>query len=247
MERRDQQDYRGNLNDKQQKAYDAIRGALRQKQEDQIAAGQLVTDYKPNGVKFQRPAQIDPFYFPHKISPKVAEQLAENTPAAQRLKEDFLDYQKEHGVSQKIAEQKLQSIEDAYDAVKPNLTRFGAVREAEGIGLPDSWMKNDLAGNLSSYFNRVSADRAFHDTFESNPDVLKSAFGQDTLDKNGKPIETDYNNIAGDKDVKAVVDRIRGETYDKDESFVKSLNRVATSLMLGPLTNVHIAASSVAM
>jgi len=250
MENRRKSSYRDILDSKQQALYDAVRDSLRQKQEEQIEAGQPVTDIGKDGKLIHRLPQVDPFYYPNRINPQVAEVLTErpNSRAAKNLEQDFIEYHVRMGNTPEQAQEKFNSIVEAYDTGEPNLTSFGAVRKAEGIGLPDSWMREGLLKNMNSYFNRVSADRAFHDNIETNPEVAKSiginndAYGK-PWDENTPEPEMDLEGIP---EVKQVMDQIRGEPYDKDEAKLKLWSRLATSLFLGPLTNIHIAASSVA-
>lgn len=241
-ENRDKQSYNQGLNNKQKNLYDAIRQSLLEKQQDQIAANQPVTGN--NGVK--RLPQVDPYYFPNRIDPKVADILndpQQNVKSA-ALKQDFLTYQQQQGLTQTQAQSKLDAIIESYKHGEVNLAKFNANREAQGVGLPESWMRRGkLLQNLSSYYNRVASDRAYHDTIETNPDVAKSLGLKN--DPWGNPITSNSEDRSGFEPVKALLDRIHGEPFDHSESQLKAMNRVASSLMLGPLTNAHIMGSSI--
>jgi hypothetical protein len=240
-------DQSGTLTSKQLNLYDAIRQSLLQKQQDQIAANQPVTVYG-RGTPTKRLPQIDPFYFPNRIDPKVAETFTDPKLRAKRdaYERDFLAHQTRHGISPIEAQAKWDSIISSYDETpKDYLTKFGANREMQGVGLPESMMrKGNLLGDLSAYYNRVSSDRAFHDTIESKPDVAAALNIQ--KDPWGNPIPKNPNEISGMKQVSNIMDRIGGEPFDADESKLKLANRIASSLMLGPLTNAHIMGSSIA-
>lgn len=240
-ESRDKEFHRDLLqNAKQTNLYDVARESMKQKQLDQIAAKQPVTG--PDGIK--RLPQVDPYYWPNRISPLAAEKITEGGHAAEVLKKDFIQHQISQGNTKEQAESAWKGLETAYDKGSTDITRFAAVRKSEGVGLPDSMMRPGLLNNLYHYFNRVSSDRAFHDTFESNPDAAKSiGLENDPWDK--PIVSSEHQNISGDKFVKQLVEGIRGEGFDKTERQLKLFNRIATSLMLGPLTNIHIAASSV--
>lgn len=247
-ENRDKQDYSYLLNGRQKNLYDAIRQSLVDKQNDQIAANQPVTAYRPNGQAYKRLPQVDPFYFPNRIDPRIVDTLMDpkQRPAVAQLKQDFIQHQINQGVSPAIAAEKLKSILTAYDKSDPNMTKFNANREQQGVGLPESWMrKGRLLQDLSAYYNRVSADRAFHDNIEKNPDVAKSAFGLEK-DPWGNPYNTQAQDISGAEHVKDLAHRLHGEGFDVGERKLKGFNRIATSLMLGPLTNIHIMGSSIA-
>lgn len=243
MESRDKQDYsKQYLNKKQLALHDAVRESLLQKQKDQIADKQPVTDYKSNGDSYQREAQIDPYYFPNKLSPKIAEILTEHPDRAGKEKQDFINHNVEQGVSPEAAETKWNTILKAYDKGSSNQTRFNADREAQGVGLPDSMMKDDLIGNMSNYFNRVSADRAWYKNIENKPDVA----GKLGIEKDawGKDVEAIGSPLNGNKHIKEILEGIHGEGFDKSERLLKGLMKVATAGMLGPMTNTHIAGSS---
>jgi hypothetical protein len=170
----------------------------------------------------------------------------EGTASEQKaLRDSFLKYQKDQGISDASAKSKLDAILKAYDVGTPNLNRFAANREAEGIGLPDEWrLKNKLMQNQNAYYSRVAADRAWHDTVEKNPDVATSLGIKN--DPWGKPYQSDAQDISGISSIRDIMDNVRGESFHKDEAMLKAMNRLASSFMLGPLTNAHIAAGSLA-
>jgi len=179
--------------------------------------------------------QGNEFYHPNKINPDAIETLTErpNSTAVQNLKQDFLDFQtQQQGKSLADAQATLKSIIDAYDSNRPNLSRFREIRTLDRTQLPNSWMRNGLLKGMSGFFNRAAADLAFESNFTQNAPV-KAA-----IEKGGS--------LSGAEDVEHALSKIYGEPFNKDESWLKTLNRVATSLFLGPLTNMHIAASSIA-
>lgn len=243
QEFRDKKDYTQVLTPKQKTMYDAIKQALNQKQQDQIAANQPVTAYN-GSTPFKRLPQVDPYYWPNQISPQATEVLTKfpNSPTAKNLESDFLAHQQSQGISPQAAAEKWKQITLGYEKGAANLTKFNAVREQEGVGLPDSMMRNEPLKDLYRYFTRVSSDRAWHDVVESQPDNAKVMGLQS--DPWGNPIQSNLIDISGTKDMKDILENLHGETYNEGERKLKSFNRIATSLMLGPLTNVHIMGSS---
>lgn len=243
---RTKQDLSATLSGKQRDLYDAIRSSYNTKQNDQIAANQPVTDYNAAGKPFLRLPQIDPYYHINKVSPKVAEKLQNGTAAEKAaLKNEFMQWQSQNGINPKAAADKYQAILDAYDTGKPNLAKFAANRKAEGIGLPDSWLrKGDLVRTLNNCYSRVATDRAWHDTVETNPDVATSLGLKN--DPWGNAYTSQAQDISHIPEVHDITEKITGEPFRKDEATIKGLNRIASALMLGPLTNVHIAAGSAA-
>lgn len=243
QEFRDKKDYTQVLTPKQKTVYDAIKQALNQKQQDQIAANQPVTAYN-GSTPFKRLPQVDPYYWPNQISPQATEVLTKfpNSPSAKNLENDFLTHQQSQGINPQSAQDKWKQITLGYEKGQANLTKFNAVREQEGVGLPDSMMRNEPLKDLYRYFSRVSSDRAWHDIVESQPDNAKVMGLQN--DPWGNSIQSNLTDISGTKDMKDILENLHGETYNEGERKLKSFNRIATSLMLGPLTNVHIMGSS---
>jgi len=238
--------YRDELTPPQQKVYDVIRQQLRRKQEEQIAVGQPVIRYKGNKQVYDLP-KIDEHYWPQRIAPNVADFISSHpqSEVTRNIHEDFIKHNEDMGISTEEAEKKWEALRTAYDNSEINLTRFNANRKMEGVGLPDSMMREGAMKNLFSYFNRVAADRAYHDVFEKNPELL-NAIGKKT-DAWGKDYGFDPNKDIGSSEPLAdIMDKIHGEAFDKGEKNLKATMRVASAAMLGPLTNVHIMGSSIA-
>ena len=247
---RNGKDMSGYLTDKQEGLYNAIQDSMNQWQQDQKAANEPQSYLTPKGQWAKREVEIDPFYHPNKPSPQAIDILTEmpNSAQARELKNDFIDFQTSRGIPEENAKSTLESILKVYDSGNPNQSRFRDVRNAERTQLPDSWMRNDLLKNMNGFFNRVSADRAFHDNFETNPEVAKSiGITHDPWGKRYPGVDDNFSGeLQGSTPVHNALEKVYGEPFDKDESNLKLANRIATSLFLGPLTNIHIAASSVA-
>ena len=80
---------------------------------------------------------------------------------------------------------------------------------------------------LYRYFDRSAADHSWWKNMESDPTVVKEL--QDDV------VHGAFREIIG---------QIQAEPYSKMNRLAKAWNRLATSLMLGPLTNIHIAGST---
>lgn len=242
-EMREKQDYSNLLNPKQLALHSAIRDAYKDLQQGQVAANQPVTKGRA-----KLPPTVDPFYHGMSISPKVADELVEGTPAARnRLKNDYINYTTSKGLTPEEAEASYKKILNGFESGANNLTRFSGVRQADQVGLPDSWRNppKDLVKDMSRYFGRASADRAFHDTFATNPDV-QNALGFETNPWGVKNQLNPDRLVKGNQYVRDLMDHIYGEGFNKDDAALKTGMRTATAFFLGPLTNFHIAASSMA-
>lgn len=225
----DGKSYRNLLtSDAQRILYDTIRQELVHKQTDQQKAGQKVTDFDAKGKRFQREAKVNPTYAPSILRADVIENILNRTSAGKRYEQQLLDYWKKQGASEQYAQERLKALKQMENAETKNETRFGANRLTEGMGLPPDLRVQDVDKMISRYFGRVSTDRAWHDVIEKNEAVnQKLKTDEDTQHVFGK-----------------IVDRIKGEPFDKDVGTIKALNRVVTSALLGPLTNVHIGMST---
>lgn len=222
------QNYRNLLStDKQRSLYDTMRSALVEKQTDQQKAGQLVTDYDKSGKKFQRPAQVNPNYTPSIMRADVIEQILDRTPKGKDYEQQLLKYWKDQGASDEYAKKRLSQLKSMEDSTQKNETRFGANRMTEGMGLPPELRVNDFSKMASRYFSKVSTDRAWHDTVEKNTDAMEALKDEDVKHYYG-----------------GIVDKIKGEPFDKDTGTIKAWNRIFTSALLGPLTNIHIGMST---
>jgi len=236
------------LTDRQKNLYDTIGDSMHQWQQDQIDANQPVSVMTPSGAYEKQLPTVDEFYHPNRPSPQAIEILTErpNSNAARDLRNDFINLQVRNGKTPELANKMLDSMIKSYDQGDANLNRFREVRAADKTQLPDSWMRNDLLKNLNGFFNRVASDRSFHDNFETNPDVAKSIGIEKDPWGERYAGRGHVGDLQGSTPVQNALEKIYGEPFDKDESNLKLANRIATALFLGPLTNIHIAASSVA-
>ena len=243
-ENKDKTFYNESLPDHLQPAYSGIRDMLRQMQEDRIEANQPVKAVDEAGKPIYRNAGIDPYYYPNQISPKAIEALHEgNTPLAQQLRTDWDNFQQAHGMTPLESKESLNAILGSYSKTTPNLAHFRGVDVEQGHGLPESFMRPGMDRNMDRYVNRFANARAYHDNIESNPTVA-ALTGEKTLPwgvKNPSEEQPLQSQVAKD-----VIHRLRGQDYTPDEGIVRGAERVASSAMLGPLTNIHILGSTTA-
>jgi hypothetical protein len=243
-ERRDRVSHRDELTDpKEQDYYDEVRNQLKNVVEDRNTKKMPVWAINDRGQEYARAGRVDPFYHPQQLSPHVIEALQENrnSPESQTYKQEFIDHQIASGRSAENALKTWKGLEQSFDnSTVGSKDHFRGLDLEQGAGLPDSLMRPGATRNLERYFRRVAQARAFHDTIESNPEVAsKLGFKKDPW---GKDLpESDFHSPR----VNDVLNRIKGEAFDPEESKIKAANRIATGAMLGPLTNIHILASNV--
>lgn len=243
-ENKDKAFHNDELSPKEQEAYGGLRNTIRTMQEDRIDANQPVKAVDAAGQPFYRKAKIDPYYWPNQMSPKAIEALERgDTPQANALREDWAAFQKAHNVPDAESKASLDAIMGSYNKTAPNLSHFRGVDVEQGHGLPDSFMRPGLDRNMDRYINRFSTSRAYHDNIESNPEVA-SLIGEKKTPW-GKPLESNVQPLTSSV-AKDVIHRLKGQDYSPSEGKLRGYERVASSAMLGPLTNIHILGSTTA-
>lgn len=242
-ESNDKQFYKDELSPKEQVAYDKLRTLNRTIQEDRIAAKQPVSEYSKDGTLTKREAKIDPYYWPNRIDPTVADAIRHGKPGSEAYVDSIKQHLLSKGSTPEVADKMIDSMRQSWEPNTPNSAHFRALDIAQGAGLPYDVQRPGLERNMQSYLNSVARARAFHDQIESRADVA--------------PLVGIKNNpwgIAYEGDTKPLVSseardifaRLKGEDYHPDEAKIKPYIGVANSLALGPLTTTHIMASSIA-
>ena len=196
-------------------------------------------------------------------------------------KKELADWWKTHRVQDKthknyISDENIKEAVDAYvarlagnDMAHLGSTKFGALRKAEGIGLPltkgedgrFNWIEPSAANTFTSYFRRWSKDHSFFKNVEQNPDArailgLKNPTTGEhvptyTTGKNPFHVETttlaDGREInkaqTTDKNIKDFIKSYLGY-YDGEELFGRTANRLVVSHWLGLMSGVRDLGSS---
>lgn len=232
--------------------YNTYRAAIKLKQENQIAAGELVKDYRYNDKTkewepYYREAKINPFYYPNIISSDVFEILAHpGTDVYNKLHDDFIAHQKAHyeNLTDKQAEELFREFIEATGGVsKTGSVKFGANRYAEGIGLPDSWIEPDALDASRRYLKRVALDRAFFDNIESKPEVARMA--GINLNQIGEPNPTRFKDgdtiikdLSHNPNVRNVLDIVQGKVTQRNPT-IDAATSLASSMLLGPVSAIR--------
>lgn len=233
--------------DNSKEAYDAIRENIKKQAEDRIANKQPVWDVDKSGKPFAREHQIDPYYYPQVIDPKVIDTIR-NKPTsleAAAYKKSFNDYALSKGQTQAQADERWASLKQSNSKQKPDLAHFRAVDVASGIGLPKDFTRPGIERNLEHYNSRYATAASFHDNIENNPKAAP-LFGIKN-DPWGKPFEgADKVEPLSSKEAVGAFNRITGSDYSPEHSTINAAEKVATSSTLGFLTSWHIFASTTA-
>lgn len=244
-----------------------------------IEAG--VKIYHPKTGELTDPGSY-PEYSPEVINQTKWRELSGND-ATKRdaAKKELADWWKTHRVQDKthknyISDENIKEAVDAYvarlagnDMAHLGSTKFGALRKAEGIGLPltkgedgrFNWIEPSAANTFTSYFRRWSKDHSFFKNVEQNPDArailgLKNPTTGEhvptyTTGKNPFHVETttlaDGREInkaqTTDKNIKDFIKSYLGY-YDGEELFGRTANRLVVSHWLGLMSGVRDLGSS---
>jgi hypothetical protein len=170
----------------------------------------------------------------------------ENDVHRRTLVQDFIDHQIKFDedirnlpspeAKQTAAKEKFNTILSGYSAAtKGSTASFNALRKAEGIGIPWTWMEKDPVKLFSRYGNRVARDLAYYRNIESKPEVA-ALFGLEKV----KGVEP----LVGDE-MKIAQRRLTGEhTYN--ETLFNSIEHFVRGLILGPVTGIKNTVSTFA-
>ena len=241
------------------------------------------------GAKIYHPKTgeiTDPGSYPE-YSPEVLNQTkwrelsGNNAKVRDAAKKELADWWKTHRIQDKTHKNHISDVEikeavDAYvarlaggDMAHLGSTKFGALRKAEGIGLPLTkgedgrfiWIEPSAANTFTSYFRRWSKDHSFFKNMEQNPDVRSILGLKDpktgehvpayAKGKNPFHVETttlpDGREInkaqTSDKNLKDFIKSYLGY-YDGEELFGRTANRLVVSHWLGLMSGARDLGSS---
>lgn len=151
-----------------------------------------------------------------------------SSPEGIKLIKEFIDYQKAsnpkvHTDAEAIAE--LETLKAGFDKASIDIAKqFGPIDKAEGVGIPRSWLEPNFLERMSRYGERVARRFAYHESIESQPEVMDALNKGTSGLRAADPVRVVFNNISG----------IR----PKSERILDSLGGVTRAFMLGPLTGL---------
>ncbi len=164
----------------------------------------------------------------------------ENHVRRQALKKDFIEHQIKFDPEVKGDAAKAEDLFKSFlagfsPAQNGSTSHFNALRKAEGIGIPWSWMEKDPVKLLQRYGSRVSRDLSYYRNIENNKEV-SALFG---LSK-----EEGIEPFTG-REISSANKRLIGE-HTADENLYSAVEHFVRGLILGPLTGVKNTVSTFA-
>jgi hypothetical protein len=244
-----------------------------------IEAGAKI--YHPKTGELEDPGMYRE-YSPEILNQTKWRELSGNN-AAKRdaAKKELSDWWKTHRVQDEahknyISDDEIKEAVDAYvarlaggDMAHLGSTKFGALRKAEGIGLPltkgedgkFNWIEPSAANTFTSYFRRWSKDHSFFKNVEQNPDARailglkdpKTGEHVPTYAKGKNPFHVETTTLADGREVnkaqtsdKNIKDFIKGYLgyYEGEELFGRTANRLVVSHWLGLMSGARDLGSS---
>lgn len=172
-----------------------------------------------------RTAGFNPDYFPDVIAPAVIDEWTSrpNSVESKRYKQDWIQHAE--AVDPKLAslgksglkesEELLRNYIAALGNDKTAAIEFGALRKAEGIGLPKELRDPSLMSALTRYSRRASSDFAFNRNLETDKQIRYALNISEQDGSKPKPIKftsgSDVEQVSSHKDVQALMRRVIGE------------------------------------
>lgn len=189
----------------------------------------------------------DPSYVPHILSDKALDVFSDrpNSAEADALKKLWVDYLKIKDPSldgEKFVDTYLRGLTG--DEI--GSAEFGALRKAEGLGLPDELKETDIYKILTKYGNRAAKDLAFYTNLQSKPEIAAALNFRD-VDGNASPITPamkakGVRSIITDPVVQQAKQFINNE-FGKNQPGVRSVARLVSNGILGIGTGLRDASS----
>lgn len=204
-----------------------------------------------------REGRIDPFYNAPIVSQKVRREVTDNSasPGALKLQKDLKDFWVKKGIPEATAEEDVKNYIQALGSniADYNGKEFSALRKAQGMGLPYSWVEKSTVNQGLRYFSRFAKDMAYYRAVQSDP-VARSLFNipdqTGTKEFNASrlpdstPINSQTNALPSNKLVQKAFDSTL--KYQSDvESRIFAFSRAVTSGWLGPWSGLRDLTSSV--
>lgn len=200
-----------------------------------------------------RKAGLNKYYVPDQMSPKAINTLVNEpmSPEGMKIKKDWSKYIVEQSggkVSKADADEYIKQYSHAIGGDTGNYlsVKYGAIRKAEGYGLPESIREKDATAALQRYSNRAAADLAMFKELESKPDIA-AALGLNDPRTGGKVTKEGVEDLSSTKEVqnamKWVTNSFTGGSFAKSAPKTSAVVRLVNNMLLGPATGIRDTAS----
>lgn len=200
-----------------------------------------------------REAGLNPNYQPDQLSAEAIDTLVNkpNSVEGKYLKRKWVEHiiEKAAGaVYGKEAKDYVDSYVGALGGDDSNYlsVKFGAIRKAEGYGLPDEIREKDATTSLMRYSRRAASDLAMFKELESKPEIAAALALKDN--ETGKTVEMEgVEDLSNVKEIqnamKWVTGNFSGGTFARVNPRSAAVVRLVNNMLLGPATAIRDTAS----
>lgn len=220
-----------NLNPKEKQLSNNLIEILREPRREQIASGPLVKE----GGKFRLAGVKPEGYMFNMLDPKVAYTWAEKplSPEAKSYDTAYIAHLKKHGIDETQARKTLNEYKVALGNQVSKDVEFGAIRKAEGNGLPWELVDQNFASAATRYGRRASRDLAFFKYIQKDSKMLKALNLRDQFGQYVAP-ETlpDVENISTSAEVQNAMRSVYGVDMPRNPR-VMAASRLASNVVMG--------------
>lgn len=219
------------LSSREKELADNIIEILRKPRREQIEMGLKVKagkdNYRQAGIKSEG-------YMFNILDPKVAYEWAErpNSVLSKGYDKAYIDHQVKHGVDEKEAKQLLHAYKGALGDNMAQSIEFGALRKAEGNGLPWDLVDKNFASASARYGRRAGNDLAYFKYIQNDPKMRKALSLKDQFGNPPRQDEfPDVESIAHNAEVKAALRTVFGTDYPINQTVTSMARSINNTLM----------------
>jgi len=224
------------LTPEQTKFTQAIRDKLIHMHEEQRRDGPLVSG--------TRSPLDDPNYIFQRMSHAVVKELTQSPTStkAGKLRLEFIEWRKKEGVSEAEAKAELNAMFPRQIGGEGMLPFFGAVRKAEGKGIPPSWRDTDFISAASGYGQRFATDLAFYRNLQKDP-ISRGILNITDDGRGGSEVATELDGktitrLDQTDDVGSIMRELTGQ-FTRDDATIQAMNRAVKASWLQTPTGLR--------
>jgi hypothetical protein len=190
-----------------------------------------------------REGKFNENYFPNMMGRDVVNTLVNkgNSPEAanyRKLWRDHITTASQGKVTSKEANEIINNYIRAIGSKKlSGQMEFGAVRKAEGYGLPVEMQEKDLLARMTRYGKRVAKDFAYFQELQSKENIAAKLGLHDQKGKLITKEGVESAKSSNEEVIKAI--KMVDDDYDYYHPVTNAFNRLVTNSLLGPLSGAR--------
>lgn len=222
-----------NLSTKEQTLADKLTEILREPRKTQIALGMNVKSVNGNF----RTAGIKPEGYMFNIPDvSVLHEWQDRPDSVKSRQYDaaYIDHQVAHGMTTDEAKETLADYKNALGNRDTKDVEFGALRKAEGNGLPWELVDKNFNSAAERYSNRAARDLSYFKYIQSDPKMRNALNIRDQF--GNRPAPADVDPISNSKEVKDAMRSVNGIANIPQTPRINAFARAVGNIVMGPGT-----------